>query len=105
MVVVLLLQLAGSSPHLHGYLHGAREAASKCSHPDHPCGPEPGEGEDESCAELCAVVLLAGGVVLTAALEAEPVRAALAGEANDTVIFASLPCSPRLVDTRAPPVL
>ena len=105
VAVVLLLQMAGSDAHLHGFLHGEREAGSGCDHPEHPCGSEPTDEDGDACGETCAVVLLAGGVVLTPVLWVVPVRSQLTAAANVSVTPLDLPGSPRVVDARAPPVL
>ena len=103
--VVLLLQLAASSQILHDHLHGFGDVANDCSQSEHPCGPMPSDEGHDSCGDMCVVVLLAGGVALTGGLQAEPARSQITGKMNVAVRRIQIPVTPRVVDTRAPPVL
>jgi hypothetical protein len=66
--LLLTLQLAGSSPALHGFLHGENGASSECC--DHT--PAGGESSDsEACDDGCIVLTIAGGVTLAPAVSLE----------------------------------
>jgi len=74
-MLLLLLQFAGSSPALHGYLHGENTAASTCC--DHTSSGDEGSDESEACDESCVVLTFAGGITLAPvfAVEANAPRA------------------------------
>jgi hypothetical protein len=103
--LILLLQLAGSNPYLHGYLHDTGKAESSCANNDKPCGHVPADAGDDSCDKSCPVVLLASGVVLTPSLQVDPIEWRFSGETIRPLVPVSLPGSLRLFDARAPPVL
>ena len=61
-MLLLVLQFAGSSPALHGYLHGEGLRESACC--DHAPPGDDGSDESEACDESCVVLTLAGGITL-----------------------------------------
>ena len=99
--LLLLVQLAGSSPELHDTLHGS----PSCGDHHDSCGNDPSDKEDNACNETCAVVLLSNGVALPQVipvplLEAKEIAACREGQAEvwPTRIGRTTPA-------RAPPVL
>lgn len=101
--LLLVIQFAGSSPALHGYLHGENTAASTCC--DHTSSSDEGSDESEACDESCVVLTLAGGITLAPgfAVEANAPRAvALCRVAGPIDIVEEYRSS---VSARAPPGL
>ena len=70
-VFLLTLQFAGSSPVLHGFLHGHAVDTPCC--PDHPAPAGEDPADSDTCDGTCAVSILSGGVTLTAELVPETV--------------------------------
>lgn len=62
------LQLAGSNPVLHDFLHGPEVETHGCC-PHEGSESEPVESDHSDCDESCAVGLLADGIWVSAALE------------------------------------
>ncbi|MEX0331011.1 MAG: hypothetical protein AB3N64_06255 [Puniceicoccaceae bacterium] len=102
---VLVLQFAGSSPHLHAFLHGDAETRQTCAGhgpSDDPCS---GESESPEPSNACTVILLADGIITAEGLDFRPVSGELLA-----VLDRILPVSPEeefllLNSARAPPVL
>ena len=98
-VWVVVLQFAGSSPHLHAFLHGEVDTAHACGEP---CSGEP---DSQQSDHVCTVVLLTEGIVTADALDFTPDPGGVL-----SILEQRLPASPESDSfhgnsARAPPVL
>ena len=104
--LLLLVQMAGSSPDLHGWLHGGIGPEQGCAEHGNSCGDrDPALPASESCSDACAVVVLAGGLTFSPVCAAVPVCLQLISVSNDWAAARDLSGTFRTFEARAPPVL
>jgi len=103
--LVLILQLATTSPALHSFLHGGGPGSQRCC--DHGSPNDHGEKDSHNPdgTHVCGVVLIAGGLTLSPSLELEPVKPVRIGT-TDIPDAGLVPLAEsRRAAARAPPVL
>lgn len=61
--LLVVMQLAGSSPALHGFLHGEEPAGHACCGDANAGGGDPGPSDTDQPVHSCAVVQLDGGIL------------------------------------------
>lgn len=101
--LVLSLQLAGSSPVLHDFLHGPDvEQQASCDHEGSGCGS--GDSDAEDCDNSCAVGMLSDGIWVAPALELAAVNPSVSISARPAAPDRVLSKIKRIEAARAPPV-
>lgn len=96
-VMLLILQIAGSSPVLHDFLHGA--AAHRCDAHNAPDG----QTNDGLSGHVCAVILIAGGVALSSVASLATLQPAACGTVTAETPIIVFPAKLRRPSPRAPP--